>query len=94
MYFYKVRGETIAFMHAESIDDGCVEIFQIMVNDEYKRRGIGRSLVDHLWANVYPTETIIVESHPSIESTTFWERLGFVPTGKENRGSVEYIFVR
>ena len=86
-YWASQQGKHVAFMHAEEKNDLCIEIFQLVVDGEYKRQGIGSKLVNHV-TKLHPNSTFTVESIGTVEANQFWESVGFTPAQ-----SYEYLVV-
>jgi len=60
-----------------------VEIVGLIVSEQMRRRGVGRSLVEHAetWAAEISAETVVVRSNTKrVESRAFYPSLGFLPS--------------
>jgi len=56
-----------------------VTIVHLCVDEEFRRKGVGRNLVDHLKDTTTQFRGIGLRCRRDYEATKVWERLGFVP---------------
>lgn len=68
----------MAFVHYKRRKDGVNVIYEIAVGSEFKRKGLGKMLLDHVG---YPMELKTDVQHR--ESNAFYKGCGFYPAGEK-----------
>lgn len=77
LFVGSVDGKAVAVCMAEVIGDGKVEIKNIAVHPDYRRRGYGRSLLNHVEEQYAGAEEFLLGTGETPSTLEFYRRCGY-----------------
>ena len=75
------NGQAIATTRIRNIDDSTAKIERLAVLPEYRRRGVGKQLMETALKTIAPSQKSQVVVHAKEYATPLYQQLGFVVVG-------------